>query len=336
MGTSASFPFQSLMFGPSRGSGLSNHRGLGGRNRSGLGPNDRVRASMDPAAWRLNCTTDLAAPTRVVMTVPQSILKPSRKSSRSSRTPGAILTGRPHPRMPIWYPLSCRIVSEDRISELNPNGRDRSSWHGSSSADFPTIRSPRVGFDRFAVSCRCQRPGNIRSPSASPWTGGNLLSRRAFIWNTRYFIVQFDANGCATRSRIGLFLFQSEQVAPIPPFSVQKELGGWELMDAKGLPGDPNQVPPRAWIVHRACDTYQQGALSRVYRAKPSRRATPEIRLERPGAARFRPFCRCLGRQGFERDSSYPVGPGQRRRSGQSDYPNSPGRTDVRLDRRDS
>jgi hypothetical protein len=239
----------------------------------------RRRPGLAGLAALVVMTTDLAAAnSRYVLTVPQSILetKPEvlkiiEDAERADPSPGPF---RIH-RLPIWYPMSwAESSSKDRISQVVSWERD--TLHPKHGITLGLEYTHTVGvaaredYDPFfAVSYRVVRDKPL-AESLGIEVGQEIIyyPRRAFdMWNTRYFIVPFDANGWRDSTRgSASFLFQSQQVAPNPA----RFLGARGTEEARSWMANRdfrvirNRVEyPRAWIVHRARATHRGNGPSR-------------------------------------------------------------------------
>jgi hypothetical protein len=225
-------------------------------------------------------TADLAAANaRYVLTVPQSLFETKPEIAKiiaeAERPRHASGPFRIH-RMPIWYPLGWgETPSKSRISEVVSWERDTMQpKHG---INLGVEYTYTVGvaqlddydwyFARFASVIGDKQ--TARSLGIEPGQEVIYYPRRAFdLWNTRYFIVPFDANGWRDPTRgYASLLFQSEQIYPDPgrfggPGGKQKAREWIDNRDFKIIRNLAEY--PRAWIVHRARATVPVGGLSRA------------------------------------------------------------------------
>ncbi len=234
-------------------------------------------------------TADLAAANaRYVLTVPQSVLetKPEvleviEDAERADPSPGPF---RIH-RMPLWYPMGwAEASSKDRISEIAWWERDTlQPKHGISVGLEYTYTIGVAGladYDQFFASSFRFVGDRAFAHTLGIEVGQEVIyhPRRAFdMWNTRYFIVPFDAKGWLDSARgSASFLFQSDQVYPDDSRFVgargTEEAMNW--IDAKDFRVIRNRVEyPRAWIVHEARPTIRDYETS----VDSSRNARQEI-----------------------------------------------------------
>jgi len=223
-------------------------------------------------------TADLAvANARYVLTVPQSVLetKPAvleviEDAERADPSPGPF---RIH-RMPMWYPMSWTDASsKDRISEIAGWERDTLQPKHGINVGFEYTHTLGVAsledYDRFFTSSTMVVRDRPFADTLGIEVGQKVIyyPRRAFdIWNTRYFIVPFDARGWRDSTRgSASFLFQSDQVYPddalfVGPRGTEAAMN-W--IDTKDFRVIRNRVEyPRAWIVHGARATIRDNGTS--------------------------------------------------------------------------
>jgi Bacterial membrane protein YfhO len=213
-------------------------------------------------------TADLAtANAPHMVTVPQAVFesKPEvleiiEKAERASPSPGPF---RIH-RMPMWYPLGWgKVSSPNRVAEVAKWERDTlQPKHGiTSGAEYTQSLgvAQLYEYDRYFTHF----PGKVDDPRLGQALGIAMGSeveyypRRAYnMWNTRYFVVPFFANGWRDPARgSAAFVFQSALVyPPAEQFSGPKgseEVDKW--MKSRDFRVMRNlQEFPRAWVVHRA------------------------------------------------------------------------------------
>jgi Bacterial membrane protein YfhO len=223
-------------------------------------------------------TADLAvANARYVLTVPQFVLetKPEvleviEDAERADPSPGPF---RIH-RMPVWYPMSWGVASsQDRTSEIA--GWERDTLQPKHGINFGLEYTHTLGvaivedYDRFFASSYGVVRDRLFADSLGIEAGQKVIyqPRRAYdMWNTRYFIVPFDANGWLDSTRgSASFLFQSDQVYPDGSRFVgargTEEAMNW--IDTRDFRVIRNRVEyPRAWIVHEARATIRDNETS--------------------------------------------------------------------------
>jgi len=228
----------------------------------------RRRPWLAGSAALIVMTADLAAANaRYILTVPQSsfetkpeVLKIIEGAERTNPSPGPF---RIH-RLPIWYPLAwVTTPSEDRIIELAAWERDTLQPKYGINFGLEYTHTIGVGqiedYDRFFASFYWPIRDKELAKTLGVEVGQEMIydPRRAYdMWNTRYFIVPFDANGWRDATRgFASFVFQSEQVHPDPARFVgpkgTEEARNW--IETRDFAVIRNLMQfPRAWIVHGA------------------------------------------------------------------------------------
>jgi hypothetical protein len=212
-------------------------------------------------------TLDLAAAnSRFILTVPQSVFdtKPEavkliEEAERKDPSPGPF---RIH-RMPDWHPFSWpQTRSASRMAEVAGWMRDTLDPKHGIEYGLEYTYSIGVGelerytqfFTTFYLRVPDGRAASILGvPAGEPIV---YFSRRAYdLWNTRYMIVPFDANGWREPSRSSApFLFQANLIYPPPdsftgPEAADRARQWAETRDFRVV---RNLVEfPRAWVVHR-------------------------------------------------------------------------------------
>ena len=211
-------------------------------------------------------TSDLAAAnSRYVLTVPQSVLDARPKvlevidqAERENPSAGPF---RVH-RMPIWHRSSWgRTSSPDRITEIMSWMRDTlQPKHGINlGVNFThTLGVAELGdYERFFKSFSWPLHDRAFAQTLGVKVGEEVIyfPRRAFdIWNTRYFIVPFDASGWReVRRASASFLFESEQIYPDParfigPRGMEEGINWIDSQDFRVIRN--LTVYPRSWVVH--------------------------------------------------------------------------------------
>ena len=218
-----------------------------------------------PAALIL-MSADLAlANSRYVLTVPQSVLDARPKvleiieqAERENPSAGPF---RVH-RLPTWHRTSWgRTTSPDRITEIVSWLRDTlQPKHGINlGVNFThTLGVAELGdYERFFKSFSWKLRDKAFAESLGVKVGEDVIyfPRRAFdMWNTRYFIVPFDAKGFRDVTRASAsFLFQSEQIYPDPvrfigPTGLEEGVKWIDSHDFRVMRNP--MVFPRSWVVH--------------------------------------------------------------------------------------
>jgi hypothetical protein len=216
-------------------------------------------------------TTDLAAANaRYILTVPQSVfetepevVKAIEDAERIDPSPGPFRIHRIHD----WHPLIWGgTASKERFSEVASWERD--TLHSKYGIDYGLEYTNTIGvaeledYERFFASFYVRIQDNQVAQSLGVQAEEPVVyfSRRAYdIWNTRYFIVPFDANGWRDPQRSSApFLFESFQVFP----NQARLTGAERTVEPRNRAETPdvrvlrNLVEyPRAWVVHDARGT---------------------------------------------------------------------------------
>jgi len=223
--------------------------------------------------WAGSCTlllvtADLAAANaRCVLTVPQTVLdsKPEvlriiENEEHKHPRPGPF---RIH-RMPAWHPRVWQTSSSvDRAVDFVV-------W------EYNTLL-PKYGINLGVEYTQTfgigeiydhewffgSSPRIVRNPATAKALGVNVgkeivyFPRRSFdIWNTRYFVIPFNAHGWRDPYRgYASFLFEAEQIYPEPQTqrgpNTAEALKNWEINQDFQVLRNLNEFP-RAWVVHQA------------------------------------------------------------------------------------
>jgi hypothetical protein len=216
-------------------------------------------------------TSDLAAAnSRYVLSIPQSMFdtKPKvvqviEEVERADRSPGPF---RVH-RVRGWNPRSwSETTSQHRFLEtLRWDHESLKPKHG---IEYGLEYTYSVGvgeltdYERFFASFYLRVPDDQAAAALGVEVGRPVVyfPRRAYdLWNTRYMIVPFDAEGWRNPSRASApFLFQTRQVCPDPgsfigPSGAERARNWTETWDFRVL-RNLNEHP-RAWVVHTAQET---------------------------------------------------------------------------------
>ncbi len=229
-------------------------------------------------------TADLAAAnSRFVLMVPQSVfegkpeaVKVIEAAERADPSPGPF---RVH-RMMDWHPFSWpNTRSPDRVLEVARWMRDTLDPKHAIEYGLEYTYSIGVGeladYDKFFATFYLRVPDDRAASTLGVPVGEPVVyfPRRAYdLWNTRYFIVAFDAGGWREPSRSSApLLFQTSQICPDPaafagPQGTEKARNWAKNRDFRVL---RNLVEyPRAWIVHAARKTNPDTARFRGLRSK--------------------------------------------------------------------
>ena len=210
-------------------------------------------------------TADLAtANGRLILTVPQSVfetrpelLKIIEAAEGTGQSPGPF---RIH-HMPLWHPPGWTTTpSRDRIAELVTWQRDTlQPKHGISlGAEF--VFTPAFGQLDEYTGYFPLFPANVRDTEIARSLGVGVgdevvyYARRAYdLWNTRYFIVPYFANGWRDPQRgSASFMFRSVQIYPDPdqftgPRGTEESAKWIDTRDVRVMRN--LQEFPRAWVV---------------------------------------------------------------------------------------
>ncbi len=228
----------------------------------------RRRALLAGSTALIVMTADLAAAnSRYVLTVPQAVfeskpevVKVIEEAERTDPSPGPF---RIH-RMRYWHPSSwVENRSKNRFIEVASWERDTLLPKYAIDYGLEYTRTQGVAelddYERFFASFYLRIRDTQVAQSLGVEVGDAVLyySRRAYdMWNTRYVIVPFDANGWRDPQRGSApFLFQSEQVYPDPagfigPDGIEQARTWAGARDFRVL---RNLVEyPRSWVVHDA------------------------------------------------------------------------------------
>jgi hypothetical protein len=239
----------------------------------------RSRPRFAGCAAVIALAADLAAANaRHVVTVPQAVFHAEsqvaqiiRQAERAKPSSGPF---RIH-RMPIWYPFGWGATpAKDRIAEVVSWERDTiQPKHGINLGVEYTHTVGAAQLDHYDWYF-ARFPSAVNDAQTARSLGIEVgreviyYPRRAYdLWNTRYFVVPFDANGWRDPTRgYASLLFQSEQIYPDParfagPGGREKAR---EWIDARDFKVMRNLAEyPRAWVVHRARATVPPSGLSR-------------------------------------------------------------------------
>ena len=213
-------------------------------------------------------TTDLAvANARFVLTVPQSVfelkpevLKAIEYAEQIDASPGPFRIHRLHD----WHPQEWSVTpSKNRFVEVA--SWEHETLHSKYAIDYGLEYTNTIGaaeledHEQFFTSFYARIQDNQIARSLGVEVGDAVVyfSRRAYdIWNTRYFIVPFDANGWRDPQRGSApFLFETFPVYPNPARSsgtkgIEAPTGRAETADVRVLRNLKEY--PRAWVVHGA------------------------------------------------------------------------------------
>jgi hypothetical protein len=230
----------------------------------------KVRSSPQ---WAGRCalllvTADLAAANAPsVLTVPQTLLdsKPEvlrivEEEERKHPRPGPF---RIH-RMPSWQPRGWQMTSSaDRAVDFVAWDFNTLLWKYGINLGVEYTYTSGVGeihdYERFFDSSSLI----VRNPTMARALGVDLgkeivyFPRRSFdIWNTRYFVVPFDARGWRDPLRgYASFLFEAERIYPQLETPSRPEAAeavrNWMNNQDFQILRNVNEFP-RAWIVHQA------------------------------------------------------------------------------------
>jgi Bacterial membrane protein YfhO len=226
------------------------------------------RARLAGAAAVVLMTTDLAAANAHLMsTVPQALFetKPEalqviENAERDDPSPGPF---RIH-RMVQWFPYGWgQIASPDRVTDAFSWERD--TLFPKYGINFGLEYTHTIGvaqledFDRFFTSFYATVFDKQAARYLAVDVGTEVVyyPRRAYdLWNTRYVIAAFDANGWRDPPRsFASFLFQSRAIYPDPdrfsgPDGPEHARNWADTRDFKVFRNLAEY--PRSWVVHRA------------------------------------------------------------------------------------
>jgi hypothetical protein len=213
-------------------------------------------------------TADLAAAnSRFVLTVPQALFEARSEvnelianAERADPSPGPFRVY----RMWQWYPMRWfDTSSRNRIDETLIWDRDTLYPKFGIDLGLAYTHTGGVGeladYERFFIrfSTKINDPQAAEHLDVKPGESVIYLPRRGFdVWNTRYFIVAYAANGWRDPPRAhASFLFQSRQIYPDPaqftgPQAAENAQNWAESRDFKVLKN--LVVYPRSWVVHAA------------------------------------------------------------------------------------
>jgi hypothetical protein len=246
----------------------------------GLGLSFTARSRPGFTGWAslIVMTADLAAANvRHVVTVPQSVFDSAPETVRiiqeSERAQPFSGPFRVH-RMPFWNPRGWSArPSPDRASEVVSWERDTiQPKHG---INFGVEYTHTVGvaqldhYDWYFARFPCTVNDKRAAGALGIAVGDEVVyyPRRGFdLWNTRYFIVPFDADGWRDAARgYASLAFETMQVHPESERFIgsagAEKLREWiETRDFKVLVN--LAAYPRAWVVHRARATVPRSGLS--------------------------------------------------------------------------
>ncbi len=220
-----------------------------------------------PAAVVL-LTADLAAANaRYVLTAPQALFEAKSEvmevienAERADPSPGPFRIY----RMWQWYPTRWyEIPSKDRIDEVL--AWDRDTLYPKFGIDFGVAYTHTGGvgeladYERFFTSFPIKIGDRQAAAHLDVEPGEEVIyyPRRGFdMWNTRYMIVAYAANGWRDPPRAhASFLFQSRQVYPDPDRfkGLTGSAAAKEWVGARDFKVIRNLAAyPRSWIVHAA------------------------------------------------------------------------------------
>jgi hypothetical protein len=228
----------------------------------------RTRPQLAGSCALLLLTADLtAANTRCVLTVPQAVwdskpqvLRAIEDEERKHPTPGPF---RIH-RMPAWHPRAWQTTPpvERAVDFVVWEHNTLLPKFGINLGVEYTHTFGVAGIHNyewfFGSSSRFVR-NLVMARALGVDMGKEVIyfPRRSFdVWNTRYFVIPFDARGWRDPSRgYASFLFETERIYP------QQEMGrqpddaeaqkNWVINQDFQILRNLNEFP-RAWVVHRA------------------------------------------------------------------------------------